>query len=71
MNLATIIRATSVQLPKYAIVAMNYVEMNLISQQKMGKEDYKCTKGACEKWKELRPNNLSKICIKAMLKETN
>jgi hypothetical protein len=50
---------------------MNYVEMNLISQQKMGKEDYKCTKGACEKWKELRPNNLSKICIKAMLKETN
>lgn len=69
MNLAAIIRATSVQLPKYAIVAMNCVEIKLISQQKMGKEYCKCIKGACEKCKELRPHNLSKICIKVMLKE--
>jgi hypothetical protein len=71
MNLTTIIKATNVQLSKYAIVAMNYVEMKLISQQKMGKEDYQCIKGACEKCKELRLNNISKNCIRVMLKETN
>jgi hypothetical protein len=63
------IGTTSNHLPKKALNAMVYVEMNLIPPLEMGSKIGRRTKGAFRHSKKFRPKSLSKTCMNVKLKK--